>query len=100
MIGCIVVRVVYFSSDELSSTLAPAILESAIIYIFGVLYNKLAYKLNDMENHRTDTEYNNHLIMKLFMFQFVNWYSGLFYVVRRIHVPIRELVLWLVLCGA
>lgn len=33
-----------------------------------------------VENHRTDTEYENALITKLFLFNFVNSYSSLFYI--------------------
>ena len=33
-----------------------------------------------VENHRTQTQYNDMLIMKLFAFQFVNTYTSLFYI--------------------
>ena len=32
------------------------------------------------ENHRTDTEYEDNLIAKTFMFQFVNSYASLIYI--------------------
>lgn len=32
------------------------------------------------ENHRTDTEYEDNLIAKTFMFQFVNSYASLVYI--------------------
>ena len=40
----------------------------------------IAIKLNDFENHRTDTEYEDALIGKTFVFQFINSFSALFYI--------------------
>ena len=37
-------------------------------------------KLNKFENHRTDTEYEDSLIVKTFAFRYVNNYSPLFYI--------------------
>lgn len=50
------------------------------IMILNNMYSGMAAKLNEFENHRTDTEYEDHLIGKTFLFQFVNSYSSLFYV--------------------
>lgn len=36
--------------------------------------------MTDWENHRTQTDYENRLIIKIFLFQFVNSYTSLFYV--------------------
>ena len=44
-----------------------------------ILYGKVAVLLNDWENHETETEYNNKLAVKVFMFKFVNAYASLFY---------------------
>ena len=40
----------------------------------------IAVALNNYENHRTDTEYEDNLIAKVFCFQFVNSFSSLFYI--------------------
>lgn len=45
-------------------------------YIFGLV----ATKLNDYENHRTETQYENSLIAKTILFKFVNSYNSLFYI--------------------
>jgi hypothetical protein len=45
-----------------------------------VLYGFLAKGLNDWENHRTQTDYDDQLIAKTFMFQFINSYISLFYI--------------------
>uniref|UniRef100_A0A914V0A2 Anoctamin n=1 Tax=Plectus sambesii TaxID=2011161 RepID=A0A914V0A2_9BILA len=60
-------------------TIVPTVLNSLSIMILGYLYTKLVYKLTDWENHRTQSDYNNALIIKLFAFQFVNTYTSLFY---------------------
>ena len=50
------------------------------IKVFDFIYSKLALMLNNWENHETINEHNNSLAFKLFLFQFVNNYSGLFYI--------------------
>ena len=40
----------------------------------------VAIYLNNFENFRINTEYEDALILKLFCFQFVNSYASLFYV--------------------
>ena len=44
------------------------------------VYEKLAYILTNWENHRTQTAYDDALIIKLFAFQFVNNYASLIYI--------------------
>eukprot|EP01035_Chromulina_nebulosa_P017328 gene17328-22872_t len=36
--------------------------------------------LNDRENHRTDTQYEDAMVSKIFLFQFVNSYASFFYI--------------------
>lgn len=50
------------------------------IYIMNVIYDNLAVKLNDWENHKTQTEYENGLIVKKVGYQFVNYFISLFYI--------------------
>ncbi|KAK1930623.1 Anoctamin-7 [Phytophthora citrophthora] len=50
------------------------------ITIMTKIYNYVSIVLVDQENHRTDMEYENSLIVKTVIFQFVNNYAGLFYV--------------------
>ena len=44
------------------------------------VYNLLAKKLNDLENHVTATSYNDNLVIKTFLFQFVNSYTSFYYI--------------------
>jgi anoctamin-10/anoctamin-7 len=55
-------------------------LNSVQITIANMVYTFLAYELNNRENHRTETEYNDALILKIFLFQFVNSYASFFYI--------------------
>lgn len=50
------------------------------IIILAVLFDEFAVKLNDSENHRTETEYEDSLVIKSFLFNFINSYSCLFYI--------------------
>jgi anoctamin-10/anoctamin-7 len=44
------------------------------------VYSRLAIVLTDLENHRTQSEYEDALVVKTFLFQFVNSYFTLFYI--------------------
>ena len=50
------------------------------IQVMNMIYGDMAIKLNDYENHRTDTGYEDNLIAKSFVFQFVNSYAALIYI--------------------
>ncbi|XP_033099885.1 anoctamin-7-like isoform X2 [Anneissia japonica] len=64
----------------LYASLTSTVLNSACIMTLGKVYEYVAYKLTDWENHRTQTMYEDALIIKLFAFQFVNSYTSLFYI--------------------
>lgn len=57
-----------------------SILSAVQIIILNYLYQDRAIDLTNMENHRTDTEYDDALIGKLFAFSFVNSYASLFFI--------------------
>jgi hypothetical protein len=50
------------------------------VLLLGQLYEGMAIWLNNLENHRTDTLYEDALIAKTFVFQFVNSYGSMFYI--------------------
>jgi hypothetical protein len=56
------------------------ICNSIFIMVTNSLYSKIAKRLNDWENHRTETDHADALIIKTFCFQFVNSYISLFYI--------------------
>merc|ERR1712137_237445 len=45
-----------------------------------MVFQKIARKLNDWENHRTNSEHQNNLINKVFWFKLVNLYSPMIYI--------------------
>lgn len=49
------------------------------ITIFNYFYELAARWLTDFENKRTETEYRNAFIVKIFIFQFINSYSSFFF---------------------
>mmetsp|Transcript_25165 Transcript_25165/g.86889 ORF Transcript_25165/g.86889 Transcript_25165/m.86889 type:complete len:605 (-) Transcript_25165:15-1829(-) len=57
-----------------------SILTSVQIAVMNYVYDLVARKLNDLENHRTHTDYEDALIFKTCLFQFVNSYSSLIYI--------------------
>lgn len=51
-----------------------------VITVLNYLYDYLAVFLTDLEYRRTQTEYDNSLSLKIYLFQFINYYSSLFYI--------------------
>ncbi|XP_046581534.1 anoctamin-8-like [Haliotis rubra] len=70
------------ASDDIPAFLrfCPKILLALCITIFDELYRVIAVWLNDKENYRLEETYENQLILKLVMFQFVNSFLSLFYI--------------------
>merc|ERR1712159_733247 len=48
--------------------------------LLNVVYKEIAQVMVGLENHRTDEEWENAIINKVFVFQFINSYFTLFYV--------------------
>lgn len=92
MMICVVVASVgsifllkYFMNYKWTGTaeygsIVASILNAIQIQIMNVVYSTLALALNNWENHRTDTSFEDNLIAKTFMFQFVNSYASFFYI--------------------
>jgi len=60
------------------------------IQFWNFVYSKIVLWLNDWENHKTDTEYENAKIIKIFLFKFINSYNSLFYTAFYIHYNKEE----------
>lgn len=67
------------SGIDLSGVVAAILIALQIQFLNG-FFADIAIKLNNYENHRTDTEYEDALISKTFSFQFVNAFASLFYI--------------------
>ncbi|PAA75103.1 hypothetical protein BOX15_Mlig018999g1, partial [Macrostomum lignano] len=68
------------SSCLLLNAVVSSLLNAVFIIVIGKVYNNIAYALTNWENHRTQSDYDNALILKLFAFEFANSYSSLFYI--------------------
>ncbi|KAG1687430.1 Anoctamin-4 [Nymphon striatum] len=67
-----------YSSMTTSAT--AAFMNLLVIVVLDVVYRKLAVFLTDIENPRTHTEYEDSFTVKVFCFQFINFYSSLIYI--------------------
>ncbi|XP_047474777.1 anoctamin-7-like isoform X1 [Penaeus chinensis] len=68
------------SQAQAISSLSGAVVNFIIIMCMGRVYEKLAYRLTTWEMHRTQTEFEDNFTFKVFIFQFVNFYSSIFYI--------------------
>lgn len=64
---------------EANAASVASILNSIQIQVFNIIYGLLSVKMTEYENHRTDTSFEDMLIAKTFLFQFVNSYSSFYY---------------------
>merc|ERR1740117_873440 len=60
--------------------IVSGLLSALQIQVMNIVYRKVALALNNYENHRTNTEYEDSLVTKVFMFQVINSYASLFYI--------------------
>lgn len=59
--------------------LAPVVLHAVVIMGLNTIYRHIAEWLTSLENHRTDREYQNSLILKRIFFDGFDCYIALFY---------------------
>ncbi|KAL8591816.1 hypothetical protein ACOMHN_047076 [Nucella lapillus] len=62
------------------TSITGACINLVCIILLGRVYLVLARFLTDFETHRTQTEWEDSFTLKMFLFQFVNHYSSLFYI--------------------
>uniref|UniRef100_A0A8W7M3E2 Anoctamin n=1 Tax=Anopheles arabiensis TaxID=7173 RepID=A0A8W7M3E2_ANOAR len=65
---------------KLFTTMTAALINLIIIMLLTRIYHKLALYLTNMENPRTQTEYEDSYTVKIFVFEFMNFYSSLIYI--------------------
>uniref|UniRef100_A0A667YYQ2 Anoctamin n=1 Tax=Myripristis murdjan TaxID=586833 RepID=A0A667YYQ2_9TELE len=68
-----------FSAGQIAS-LTGSMLNLLVILMLSRVYISLAHMLTRWEMHRTQTKYEDMFILKVFIFQFVNFYSSPVYV--------------------
>lgn len=57
-----------------------AVINLFVITVLNFIYDYLAIFLTDLEMKRTQAEYDESLSLKIYLFQFVNYYSSIFYI--------------------
>jgi len=80
VVGIFILRAVLEPKLGSSVIVIAAIVNAIQIQILNVVYGVVSNFLTEYENHKTDTEHENALIAKTFLFRFVNCYNALFYV--------------------
>jgi hypothetical protein len=69
----------FIPSTSRRSLCSASFLNVIQIQVLTYVYDHLAFKLTDLENRRNDVLYEDSMIIKLFLFQFVNNYSSFYY---------------------
>ncbi|XP_035736234.1 anoctamin-4-like isoform X2 [Vespa mandarinia] len=65
---------------KIFTSMTAALINLVIIMILTRIYHRLARWMVNMENPRTQTEYESSYTFKIFLFEFVNFYSSLIYI--------------------
>ncbi|XP_054265899.1 anoctamin-7-like isoform X2 [Macrosteles quadrilineatus] len=73
-------NVTFRSQAQSIANVSGAVVNLVIIMLMSRMYENLAYRLTSWEMHRTQTEFDDNLTFKVFIFQFVNYYSSIFYI--------------------
>ncbi|XP_028666516.1 anoctamin-6 [Erpetoichthys calabaricus] len=69
-----------YLTPQMATSVTASIISFIIIMILNMVYEKVAIMITDFELPRTQTDYENSLTLKMFLFQFVNYYSSCFYI--------------------
>uniref|UniRef100_A0A8C2B737 Anoctamin n=1 Tax=Cyprinus carpio TaxID=7962 RepID=A0A8C2B737_CYPCA len=69
-----------YVTPQMATSITASFISLIIIMILNNVYEKVAILITDFELPRTKTEYENSLTLKMFLFQFVNYYSSCFYI--------------------
>jgi len=65
---------------KITTTITAAIINLLCINILKFVYERLAMFLTEWENPRTQTDFKDSFTYKMYLFQFVNTYSSIFYI--------------------
>uniref|UniRef100_A0A0N5BL02 Anoctamin n=1 Tax=Strongyloides papillosus TaxID=174720 RepID=A0A0N5BL02_STREA len=70
----------YRNNAIVITSLLAGLINVCVIMLLNRLYNKLAFQLTCWECPRTQSDFDNSYTLKVFLFQFVNYYTSLFYI--------------------
>eukprot|EP00164_Ancoracysta_twista_P000608 GFYU01000804.1.p1 GENE.GFYU01000804.1~~GFYU01000804.1.p1 ORF type:complete len:773 (+),score=236.18 GFYU01000804.1:115-2433(+) len=80
VLGVLLFRIVMAKVEPTFGGVAAGMMNAILINFFNWVYQRVAERLTDWENYQTDTQYEDSIIAKTFVFQFVNSYVSLFYI--------------------
>lgn len=90
VVGVVIYRMSYLTSDIFYKDktsyriyvvpITAGLINLVCIVILNLIYDRCAEWLTEMELQRTQTEFDDSLSLKIYMFQFVNYYSSIFYI--------------------
>ncbi|CAB1446163.1 unnamed protein product [Pleuronectes platessa] len=63
----------------------PSVIYAVVIEIMNLIYRYAAEFLTEWENHRLESSYQNHLVLKVLVFNFFNCFASLFYIAFVMH---------------
>ncbi|MGH0129351.1 UNVERIFIED_CONTAM: hypothetical protein FKN15_051238 [Acipenser sinensis] len=63
----------------------PSIIYAIVIEVLNRIYRYAAEFLTGWENHRLESSYQNHLVLKVLVFNFLNCFASLFYIAFVLH---------------
>uniref|UniRef100_A0A3B4XAG1 Anoctamin n=1 Tax=Seriola lalandi dorsalis TaxID=1841481 RepID=A0A3B4XAG1_SERLL len=69
-----------YVTPQMATAVTASLISFVVIMILNILYERVAIWITDFELPRTKTDYENSLTLKMFLFQFVNYYSSCFYI--------------------
>ncbi|XP_077431328.1 anoctamin-10 isoform X2 [Vanacampus margaritifer] len=58
----------------------PGVIYAVVIEVMNLIYRYAAEFLTEWENHRLESSYQNHLVLKVLVFNFLNCFASLFYI--------------------
>ena len=61
-------------------TTTGATINLILIMFFNFIYESIAVWLTEKELHRTQTDFDDALTLKIYLFQFVNYYASIIYI--------------------
>ena len=68
------------SHSKIIVAVSAALINLIVICTLNKVYYQLALLLTKRETQKTDKEYEDSFTLKMFLFQFVNFYASIFYI--------------------
>lgn len=73
-------EVASYSIASVIAAVSAAVINLIVIIVLDLFYRRLAVKLTNWENHRTQSQYERHLVFKVYLFEFANNYASLYFI--------------------